>query len=129
LVSEMNEFLQENKIDNVEIYKSLTPFIWKQSSNKWYNKSLQLTKITVTNFASQFIELDIFATELSVKAPSTQSRLRDSMAFQSHWRKDAFEQQDQSMPYNIMSVGKAILRWKKSGIKYLKANFWLLFGR
>jgi hypothetical protein len=27
LVSEMNEFLQENKIDNVEIYKSLTPFI------------------------------------------------------------------------------------------------------
>lgn len=27
LVLEMNEFLQENKIDNVKIYKSLTPFI------------------------------------------------------------------------------------------------------
>jgi hypothetical protein len=27
LVSEMNDFLQENKLDNVEIYKSLIPFV------------------------------------------------------------------------------------------------------
>ena len=39
----------------------------KCSLNDGHNKSLQLTKIPATNFASQNIALGIFATELSVR--------------------------------------------------------------